>query len=91
MQGLDGLRAAQWLIVLVILWVSACAAGNEEQKASKPEVIEIFACSDYCPGPRSKYMKKVYEGVSDEESCLKLGGKPYTYTGWGTYFACVAE
>ena len=36
-------------------------------------------------------MKRVYEGVGDEETCLALGGKPYTYTGWGSTFICLAE
>jgi len=36
-------------------------------------------------------MKRVYEGVRDEETCLALGGKPHTYIGWGSTFICLAE
>ena len=57
----------------------------------KPKVVEHFACSDYCPGPREKYMVRIYEGVEDEAECLKLGGKPTSYTGWRVYKICLAE
>jgi len=73
------------------LVLSACADQNQDDSPSKPKIIEVFACGDYCPGPREKYMKRVYEGVRDEETCLPLGGKPYTYIGWGSTFICLAE
>lgn len=73
------------------LLLSACADQNQDDSPSKPKIIEVFACGDYCPGPRQKYMKRVYEGVRDEETCLALGGKPYTYIGWGSTFICLAE
>lgn len=71
--------------------LGACAGPSQDAPAEKPKIIEVFACGDYCPGPREKYMKKIYEGVEDEETCLALGGKPYTYVGWGSTFICLAE
>jgi hypothetical protein len=73
------------------LVVGACADQNHDDSPAKPKIVKVFACSDYCPGPREKYMKRVYEGVKDEKTCLALGGKPYTYTGWGSTFICLAE
>ena len=73
--------------VLAILFCG-CSSNGPQQK---PPIIEVFACSDYCPGPEEKYTKQVYEGVSDKETCLKLGGTPYMYIGWGNYFVCIAK
>jgi hypothetical protein len=73
------------------LVLSACADQNHADFPAKPKIVEVFACSDYCPGPRENYMKRVYEGVRDEETCLALGGKPHTYIGWGSTFICLAE
>ena len=71
--------------------LGACADQNHDDSPAKPKIVEVFACSDYCPGPREKYMKSVYEEVADEETCLALGGKPYTYIGWCSTFICLAE
>jgi hypothetical protein len=57
----------------------------------KPPIVDHFACSDYCPGPREKYMVKIYQGVEDKEECRKLGGRPSSYTGWGTFRICIAK
>lgn len=57
---------------------------------ARPAIVEVFACSDYCPGPEEQYMKRVYEGVSDEAECRALGGEPYTYHGWGQFTVCLA-
>jgi len=57
----------------------------------KPPIVDHFACGDYCPGPREKYMVKIYQGVEDEEECRKLGGRPSSYTGWGTTNICLVE
>ena len=73
---------------IVALSLSACAGHDTEDK---PPIVEVFACSDYCPGPKEKYLKNVYEGVDDETTCRELGGKPYVYLGWGTYFICIAN
>jgi len=74
-----------------ILVLCACTGQNHDGSQEKPKIVEVFACSDYCPGPREQYMKKIYEGVEDEETCLALGGKPYTFVGWGSTFICLAE
>jgi hypothetical protein len=67
-------------------------AGEDEPAAmDKPPIVDHFACSDYCPGPAEKYMVKVYQGVEDEEECRKLGGRPSSYVGWGTFKICIAE
>jgi len=79
------------LVVAFIAVTAACAGSPDANEPRKPKIIEVFACSDYCPGPEKKYLKKVYEGVDNEDDCLALGGKPYTYVGWGTFFVCVAE
>ena len=67
----------------------ACTTGDETP--DKPPIVEVFACSDNCPGPREKYLKKVYEGVDDPESCEAIGGNPDYYVGWGRHFVCVAD
>lgn len=76
------------LAVMLASSVSGCAGHDG---ADRPPIVEVFACSDYCPGPEEKYLKNVYEGVDDEATCLELGGKPHIYLGWGTYFICIAD
>lgn len=71
--------------------VSACSTGERNGATDKPRIIEVFACSDNCPGPEEDYIKKVYEGVEDEGTCLDLGGTPLSYVGWGEFFVCLAE
>ena len=78
------------LLVGASAFLLAACAGKDEY-SPKPRIVEVFACSDYCPGPRIKYLKMVYEGIDDEETCLELGGKPYRYLGWGEYFVCIAK
>jgi hypothetical protein len=58
---------------------------------SAPRIVDHFACSDYCPGPRENYMIKIYEGVTDEAICKSLGGTIYTYYGWGKFTVCKAQ
>ena len=77
------------LFICLPIILSACAAGDEH--TDKPPIVEVFACSDYCPGPREKYLRNVYEGVLDAESCKNIGGKPHVYLGWGSYFVCLAD
>ncbi|HEX4997444.1 MAG TPA: hypothetical protein VFY29_04430 [Terriglobia bacterium] len=57
----------------------------------RPKIIELFACSDYCPGPWEQYLVKAYEGIDNEFDCLRLGGTPHEYFGWGKQFVCLAE
>ena len=68
--------------------IAGCANGPVNDATELPEIVEVFACSDYCPGPEEKYTKRVYDGVTDEEECRVLGGRPYTYIGWGLYTVC---
>lgn len=65
--------------------------GQTVPEVTKPPIVDHFACSDYCPGPEEQYTKKVYEGINNELDCEKVGGTPYTYTGWGTVTICLAE
>ncbi len=71
--------------------VVACASETDTESPDTPGIVEVFACSDYCPGPREKYVKRVYEGVTDEEQCRELGGKLYTVTGWGKRRICEVQ
>ena len=76
------------LAIVMVVAIAACANGPPEDEPKKPKIVEVFACSDYCPGPEEQYMKRVYEGVTDEEECRKLGGRPYTFIGWGEFRIC---
>jgi hypothetical protein len=67
-------------------------AGEDELAGmSTHPIVDHFACSDYCPEPMEKYMVRVYQGVEDEGECRKLGGRPSSYVGWGTFKICLAE
>ena len=81
--------------IVVILFLStvivACAGDPVDAELEVPEIVEIFACGDYCPGPEEKYLKRVYDGVTDEEECRKLGGKPYTWIDWRQKWVCEAR
>ena len=79
------------LLAVAIAMLGACVGSHGNETTEKPPIIEVFACSDYCPGPEERYLKIVYEGVNDKETCLELGGKPYTYIGWGSYMVCIAK
>jgi len=68
--------------------VAACVGDTDTESPDTPGIVEVFACSDYCPGPEEQYIKRVYEGVTDEEQCRKLGGELYTITGWGKRTIC---
>jgi len=70
---------------------AACTNHPVEEQAELPEIVEVFACSDYCPGPKEKYLRRVYDGITDAEKCRELGGSPYTYMGWGTRTVCVVR
>ncbi|MEL7185871.1 MAG: hypothetical protein AAFN50_05475 [Pseudomonadota bacterium] len=67
---------------------TACAGDPVDGEPELPKIVEVFACSDYCPGPEEKYMKRVYDGITDEVECRKLGGKPFTFIGWGQQTIC---
>ncbi len=76
------------MICLASTALAACNTEDEKEAPETPRIIEIFACSDNCPGPREQYMKRIYEGVEDEEECRKLGGRLFTIVGWGKRVVC---
>lgn len=65
-----------------------CVGKTDTASPDTPRIVEVFACSDYCPGPEERYIKRVYEGVTDEEECRKLGGRLYVIAGWGKRTIC---
>jgi hypothetical protein len=91
LESMEMTKTLYLFIGTLVFCLSACAGRYEDKSLEKPNIVEVFACSDYCPGPEKKYLKKVYEGVNDEATCLKFGGKPYRYLGWGNYFVCIAK
>lgn len=76
------------IIILASASIAACAGDDENEKPAMPKIVEVFACSDYCPGPKENYIKRVYDGVTDEEECRRLGGHPFIITGWGKRIVC---
>jgi hypothetical protein len=75
------LRDRNAVLLVALAGMAACIDDT-------PPIVEVFACSDYCPGPEEQYIKRVYEGVTDEDECRGLGGKLYTIEGWGTRVVC---
>jgi len=55
---------------------------------TKPEIVELFACGDYCPNPREQYLEKVYKGITTKEECDRYGGEYSSFTGWETVYFC---
>jgi hypothetical protein len=76
------------IIFLASAGIAACAGDDENENPETPKIVEVFACSDYCPGPKENYMKRVYDGVTDEGECRRLGGHPFTIAGWGKRMVC---
>lgn len=76
------------IVVVACLSLSGCSNKHVDDNSELPEIIEVFACGDYCPGPRENYIKRAYAGVTDEAECRALGGSPYTYVGWGERTIC---
>ena len=75
-------------IFVLFVAIAACAGDPVDEESDVPDIVEIFACGDYCPGPEEKYLKRVYDGVTDEEECRKLGGKPYMLIDWEQRTVC---
>ena len=93
--GLDGsrliARATKLMILVSGLLIVGCAGSGTETMGDlqpTPEIISVFACSKYCPGPDSIYRKRVYRGVFDKTQCQKLDGEMYSY---GTNAVCVVK
>lgn len=78
-------------VACIALCAAACDPDRPESSPDKPRIVEVFACSDNCPGPKETYIRKAYEGVDNEDACLAIGGTPHVYTGWGEFFVCLAE
>ena len=84
-------RVRKLIILVSALLIVGCAGSGTDTKDDlqpKPEIISVFACSKYCPGPDSVYRKRVYRGVFDEKQCQKLDGEMYSY---GTNTVCVVQ
>lgn len=71
-------------------WLSIDQRGTNE-KFYLLKITDHFACSDYCPGPKEKYMKTVYEGISDPQECTEVRGFPYEYRGWVVRNICLVN
>lgn len=56
-----------------------------------PAIVEMFACSDNCPGPFSQYFVKVFSEIKNPWVCLALGGKPSAIYGFGVRYICKAH
>jgi hypothetical protein len=76
-------RAGKLMLLLPVLLLVSC--GGQQPK---PEIVTVYACTRYCPGPDNIYYKRVYLGVNDERQCRKLDGEPYTY---GLNWVCVVK
>jgi hypothetical protein len=63
----------------------------DEAKIVKPNVVDFFACSDYCPLEDSAYMLKIYEGVTDPDVCTSLKGEYRIIYGWTETKICVVK
>jgi hypothetical protein len=80
------------MLILLGMFTYGCATSETQPvNESTPEIIDVFACGDNCPGPKEKYMVKAYKGINNEADCLKLGGRPYVYEGWGKHFVCIVQ
>jgi hypothetical protein len=79
------------IFFIASLGIAACINDAEKDRIETPQIVEVFACSDYCPGPEEKYIKRVYDGVTDEEECRSLGGHLYTFKGWGKHIVCEVD
>ena len=83
------MNLANVTVVLLLAGATlACVGETATESSATPKIVEVFACSDYCPGPEEKYIKRVYEGVTDDAECRKLGGRLYTIAGWGKRTIC---
>lgn len=81
----------QTINCIALLAIVGCAGDPIEDRQGKPDIVEIFACGDYCPGPEEKYLKRVYDGVTEEHQCRELGGRLHTYFAWGWYTVCMVK
>jgi len=80
--------ANNFIVVTAAFAITGRASGPGNNDTGLPDIVEAFACSDYCPEPEEKYIKRVYDGITDEEQCRDLGSRPYTFIGWGQHTLC---
>ncbi len=76
------------ILIFLTLFVFAFILLFNKNQRSKPEIIDFFACSDYCPGPKEKYIIKIYKGINTKKECEKLKGEFYEFYGWKKYQVC---
>lgn len=81
-------RCDSTIVIIMAATIVACASDPVDGNSQKPEIVEIFACGDYCPGPEDQYMKRVYDGVTDDEECRRLGGRLYSWIDWQQRTVC---
>ena len=79
------------IAILTFIFLLKVPKSSVMTDIEKPPIVNHFACSDYCPGSREKYMVKIYQGVKDEKECRRLGGRPSSYAGWGITKICIAK
>ena len=79
------------LFTLFIICAGCSSSTFQTEAENKPEIINVFTCSDYCPGPVESYYKDAYKGVVDADECLKLDGEPIEVAGWGRTFFCLVN
>lgn len=79
---------SQVIICFILIATTGYAGDPIEDGHETPEILEVFACGDYCPGPEEKYLKRIYDGVTNKRECRKLGGRLYTYFAKGWYTVC---
>ncbi len=62
--------------------ITGCASGPVDDDAKLPDIVEVFACSDYCPGPEEKYAE---HRMTIDQSMITgiVDGASMTFIGWG--------
>ena len=84
--------AACLFLSMVVVGCAGDSDGPEQETpADTPTIVEVFACSDNCPGPEEQYIKRVYDGVTDAQECRRLGGRIIDIVGWGTRRLCEVQ
>ena len=74
--------------ILLLSWGFLIAGCGGSGVKETPEIVTVYACSSYCPGPDNIYQKRVYRGIVDPRQCRQLDGEPYTY---GLKTVCVVQ
>ncbi len=75
-------------IFIVMAIILALLAFFLFKSPKKPEIVDFFACSDYCPEPKENYTIKIYKGVATKKECEKLNGEFFEFYGWKKYQVC---